>query len=309
MAEIDWRPLIIALTMAIFMLIWIVGCTIITDTPDRRESTTYPRVTLTAGRLTLAVLPTDSAPLSPDVLHRTREVDAARGSSPPRGDPAIAPSLTISEPQMVISPTLTMWMPPPLCAETAVGAIQCLGRVDNLHAQSIGEIVLTAHLNRTNGGAITEPITLDQAVIPPNSFAPYRVTFDAAWRDYAGVSVILDRASAQTRRPFVPPQLDDQLLLRVMDDRTSASGEHYLVTATIRNAETLVMRLERAVITLLDDSDRVRGYRVITFDDALLRGGDTLPLRAEISVALDMDQTRLGDAIHHFVYVEARTSP
>ncbi len=269
--EFDWRPLILLFIAALVMLLWLFGCAIANDSSRSSVPTSYPQVTLTVGRLTFAANPT-SSPVPPQLMERTR----AAYASPPPAATSSGDSIgsTNARPLFITSNIPSLHIPPPTCYETATGSILCLGRVDNPLTVAVSRVVVEVRLFIAGGSSFVQRVLVDQAVIPPGESAPYRVIIPIEWNRYVGSSSRLVRAEAAAI-PDVTPAVEQQNLIRASEDR-------YTLTALVHAPEDHAIRLDRAVI-MLTEGERVRAYRVVTFDDALLTPGETFSLRVDVT--------------------------
>lgn len=278
MIEIDWRPLIVLLTIAAFMLLWIVGCTIIADSGTRSSPTGYPQVTLTVGRIVVPAIPTDS-PRPPEVN------TAIRTSAPGSGYPS-SPPLPSPVPQIAAIP-----MTPPTCYAISAALTRCLGRVDNPLATAINGVSVRIRMLLTGEREIVRTAAIEQTVILPDGFAPYRVDFPVSVDEVTSVSVSLDSGEADGNPSVVPLTVDDV--------RMSEDGGLRQVSAELIGTSMALM-LNRALITLVDSQGYVYGYQVLQFQDQLIAPGERVTIRAQVQPQIETT------GLNVVVYVEAR---
>jgi len=278
MFEFDWRPLIYLLTIAVFMLLWIVGCTIIADSGTRSSPTGYPQVTLTVGRIVVPAIPTDS-PRPPQVSTSIRT--ATPGGGYPISPPFASPASHIS----------AILLTPPICYAISSAMMRCLGRVDNSLAVAINRVSVRIRLFLTQGREIVRSAAIEQAVILPDGFAPYRVDFPIEAEAYAGVAVVIESGDV----------VDDPAVVALTVDtvEVSGSGAFRQVSAQLVGATTSLV-LNRALITLIDSHGRVYGYQVLQFENRVIEPGERLAILARVQPQIDM--VGLSAVVH----VEAR---
>lgn len=278
--EFDWRPLIYLLTIAVFMLLWLMGCTLISDSRASSPSTpsAYPQVTLTVGRLEQTLLPTDS----PRPPHYTTtpvitDTSPATHSSPPQ------PSQSAALPLVVTAP---------ICYESATGRVSCLGRVENPLAVSVTGVTVGMRLFQAENDSVDSSTIIEQIIIPAGGAAPFRYDFAASWREYAGAVAWLTDAE-------IARDADGMISASVDSVRHELQGAVYSIQASIRNPHANPIQLSRAVITLLDEQQRVIGYQVVMLHQQRLLPGATTHLNASLLPSFPAREASAS------VYVEA----
>jgi hypothetical protein len=174
------------------------------------------------------------------------------------------------------SPTpLSLSIQPPSCSETRVGATLCLGTVNNLEDIPAGRVTIEVRLLRPDGAEpLIEIATVEQALIPPGEFAPYRVLFNSLWSDFTGATAVLRSADAAFDSSIVP--------LAVENQRGQFDGGRFEVTADLVNTGDQTIQPVRAVVTLQNDAGEVIGYRVAALGGEALPPGGRLPLEVEL---------------------------
>jgi len=277
--DFDWRPLIYMLTIAAFMLLWVVGCTLISESGSNSTTTAYPRVTLTVGRIEQTILPTDSPrPHRYTASPVITDTSPHSNFSPPPADSAVPASIMLN-------------IPPPICYESATARTSCLGRVENLLPVAVAGVTIDVRLYQVENSSVDGNVTIEQALIPAFGAAPFRLDFPNAWRDYAGVAAWLDDAVIARDSSVITPT--------VTDVRIETSGELRTVYATIRNDDAAMLRLGRAVITLIDEHERVYAYQVIRYH------GRRLAADATLSITVSMLPAAPAPQLRALVYIEA----
>ncbi|MFN8529229.1 MAG: hypothetical protein U0670_11490 [Anaerolineae bacterium] len=290
MADFDWRPVIYLLTIAVFTLLWLVGCTILTGSGTRSAPTASPEVTLTVGRIVESALPTNAP--TPSDVPPTR---SSGTNSHPNGSPSLSPTLS-DDAASVSSSNLSseidhLHLTPPVCYETLTRTIHCLGRVDNTLNRSIGGISLNVRLYQRGGESAEMTSVIEQAVIPPNAFAPYRVDFNESWSSYAGIAVEFASGSVVTGNTYTTPPIRSTQIDTGIGIRT--------VSALVDVPEGV--RLSRVIVSLIDSYGRIMGYQVLRYEETQRDTDDSLvPVQAIIIPQIDLPDLR------PVIYAEAR---
>ncbi|MDX2161468.1 MAG: hypothetical protein SF162_09105 [bacterium] len=285
MIEFDWRPLIFLLTIAAFMLLWIVGCTIVTESGTRSAPTQYPPMTLTVGRIETRLTPTQFTPSAASAG------TIAPFASPPTDPPSLSIAATAATTHLNAGrfEIKAMRLHPPRCFETINGATRCLGRVDNPFSVPLSGVSVELRLGAHANDAVQTAV-IEQAIIPAGGFAPYRVDFAAAWNPQAAVSVALKSAEPAPASAFTSVAVDDV--------RIAERGSIRAVSALLRSRQPV--SLSRAVISLIDDQGAVYGYQVLRFEGQPLDVLRPVALRTLIVPQSDLPM------LHVVIHAEAR---
>jgi LysM repeat protein len=183
----------------------------------------------------------------------------------------------------------------PSCYPSRANTLICLGRVDNPLEAPVERVVVETRVLALDGSVYAQTTAIEQAVIPPNGFAPYRALFDLPTEAFESVSVnLLSADTAQdTEARFIS--------LAVEDDSGAWQDGRFVVTATVTS--TQAAEVMRAVVTLQNAEDQVIGYRVVVLGGIPIEPGERLPLQAEIVPQSDSD---IGATLHYSIYVEAQ---
>lgn len=309
--------------MAVFISVWVVGCSITYDAAPTLSPTQLPKVTLTAH---VPVSPTSqftpaSSLILPVVVTSTPVVytvqpgdtllqialrygidpallQAVNGGMEPRSL-QIGQQLTIPHPSfdaqgMPVLPTstpLALTITPPNCYATPTDHILCLGQVTNPLPQAIERVTILVRLLRQDGSLLIESEAgIEQNMIPPGGSAPYRLLLKADWRAYAGAAVLLRTADSAPEAAARAVSLDIQ-----QHERRMADGR-YAISAVLHNSDSQPAQLYRVIVTLNDAQGQITGYRVLQLNRQLT-SDESLPL--EIMV---MPQSA---SAQHTLYVEA----
>lgn len=316
-----WRRII-----AVFVSVWVVGCTTTHDAAPTALPTESLSITLVAY-LSTAPPPTSVAllpPLTPQPTatpaHYTiqpsdtlaeiarsfgvdlKALQAANADLDPRALPVgheiIIPGPAFDAAGQPILPTAApplLSLPAPNCLPAATGSIICLGEVTNTFATPLERISVIIRLVGRDGQILGMSETgLEQRVLLPGSAAPYRVLFHVDWEQFAGAAATIHTAdvSPGAENWFVQPE--------VRDMQSVYANSAYHVWASIHGAEAVTLRLTRAVLTLYDARGQVTGYRIITLNADVLPGAD-YPLELRVPApsipayhSLRVEAIRLG---------------
>ncbi len=303
-----WRQL-----LAIFISVWVVGCSQTNDTPPP-VSTTQPPVTLIVRTpVTVVSSPTPVAYLQPTprpfhtpeasptpylytIRPDDRLPDIARRFDVPFADILqanrfIIPNwltpgqqITIPAPKnsefgIPIQPTpqpQAVTLSSPTCYHRATGGVLCFGTVENPLDITVGRVVVVVQLSGHNGQTIaTQVISAERRFITPGTVATYRALFANITDDVAidGVAVSLLRADPITQVAY--RSLGIESVNGVMN------GPIYTLSATVTNPTDSVIHAVRLSITLYDSGGRVIGYRMLTVTDAL-QAGETVTIHTRL---------------------------
>jgi len=232
-----WRPLVCGM----FISTWVTGCTIVTssDAPTGTP-TDYPSITLMSGRL--------SDPTAPPLASAFFRPLAVSPAPRPSDDAALEVSA-------------------PTCYPADFGQIACFGRIINGGNSAVGEVVVEVVMHLVTGEKRVGTIATVQPMIAPGAEAPYSIIFPAPGTEHATISARLIS--------FRPVQADAVAALVVshITQRRDDFAAVWIVTAQVNNPSDLPIHLDRAVVMLTDDDDRVLGYRVDTLDDVIAPRG------------------------------------
>jgi LysM repeat protein len=320
MGHWGWRRL-----LAVFISVWVVGCSTTHDAAPTLSPTQSPKVTLIA-RVPISPTPqptTQSSLATPIDLPPTPVVytvqpgdtllqialrfgvklsllQAANGGiNPPSLQ--IGQQLTIPEPvfnsagmpALPTSTPLALAIVPPTCYSTPTDQILCLGQVTNPLNEAVQRVSLMVSLVRADGSLLAVGETsVEQNIIPPNGTAPYRVLLKANWRDYAGVVVLLESADHALRA------LERYIKLDVVDQQRQLPDGRLWISAQIHNPDLQAAQVYRVIVTLSDADGNITGYRVIQLN-RLLTADESLPLEFGV-----IPQVR-GTTARHTLYIEA----
>ncbi len=316
-----WRRL-----LAVFVSVWVAGCSASHDSAPTIHPTFSPRVTLAARpEFTPApttrpvfVLPTTVPFVSPTPFVYTLQagdtllslarrfgvpvshLEAANSGLRPHtlqiGQQIVIPDPQFDSSGLPILPTTTplaLPLSPPACTETTTNIIVCLGSVYNNHGLPVERVAVRVRLFDAQAQTLAETETgIEQAIIPAEAFAPYRVLLEADWDIYAGAAVSL--ISADVARDagarFVTPFLGETLGQWV-------NGRYVLSTDLLNNTSQTLL-VQRAIVTLTDQDEGITGYRVAQVNRRLAVG-ERIPLVVEIVPHI------LNPDVHPTLYIEA----
>lgn len=313
-----WRRL-----FAVFISVWVVGCSITHDTAPTVPPTYRPEVTLIA-RIQSSITPSTFlnpvftstlAPTATPLLYRVQEgetlsqiarqfgvplaeLQAVNGRLEPRalqiGETLYIPNPHFNSKGYPIFPTstpLNVLLEPPFCYATSTNQIICLGSVVNQLSNPLEHIVVSVRLLRQDGSALAEnQVALEQRNILPGERAPYRLSFTASTEDYSSALALLLRAESGE---------SDLISVMIEAQQRTHIDDHYRITGTLYNAESKPLQLFRAVAILHNHDGQITGYRVVQLDQ-LMAAGARAPFQIAIIPQLP------GEIAAHTLYVEAR---
>lgn len=184
---------------------------------------------------------------------------------PPSGSSATqVASLPTAEP-------LALTVEPPACYAFGDAQSVCLGRIVNGQSVAASHVELRVTALGPDSAIASELLALEQAVLPPGGWAPYRVQLPFAPDQISHIVAEVSSADPASAPPTVEvraPQLEYH-------------DGYAVVSATLANANTEPMRLARAIVSLQAADGRVIGYRVVPLD-ARLNAGQDMALEATI---------------------------
>lgn len=178
----------------------------------------------------------------------------------------------------------------PSCFPSPDGGYSCLGRVWNNSQASSGSILL----NIFHENQLIQRFSTEQSYIPSLSFAPYRAIIPAI-KSYSGDFV----AEIES---VLPLNAESYHPLEILNSRgqMSNTGRYRLVT-TIQNNVGEKLENTRLFASLVDDEQRIIGYRIYEV-------GGKLEIGAERVIELDIIPQALPRSIHHELHAEGRVS-
>jgi LysM repeat protein len=327
MGHWGWRPLI----FAVFISVWVVGCSIRQEAAPTTTPTEYPPITLTVRRsasltpdsaATPHLMTTPQPTATPEVSRSSiyivqpgdtllniashfgvdlATLQVINSSLDPHalqvGQQVIIPHRATPGVELALLPTATplpLHLPSPTCYPLRTGSLLCLGRVDNRLDQPVEQVRVWVQLLDRDGNILAAQVaSVDQQLIPIGMSAPYRVQFNTDPGAYAGVVATLVSAQAAGQT------LDRFATLVIATDSSAIADEQYVVTATLVNPSPHPADSIRVVVTLFDDMQRVIGYRVVQLEGSLA-GGE------QRSVQIAVTPQLAATTITYSLYAEAR---
>jgi hypothetical protein len=175
----------------------------------------------------------------------------------------------------------------PNCFPSANGGYSCIARVWNNSSTASGSILLKISLPNQE----FESFSIEQRLIPSQSFAPYRAIIPPIEANSPNFEAKIER--------LIP--VDTRYRnLNVVDSRGQMNNTgRYRLTTTIEN--NVGERLENVQIfaSLVDDEQRLVGYRIYEVEDDFDAGERRV-------VELEIIPQALPFAVHHELHVEGR---
>jgi len=254
-----------------FMLL-LIGCSMIASRTPVPLATSLPDVTLTV---------IDLATDLPQALKTPPPATAERSST-----------LQNNNRQMTtLSPPGQIMVENPTCYNTPNDGYVCLGQVHNPTQGPISDVQLRVRLLNNQGDVrAATSIVLEQQIIPAHASAPYRAIFDS-------IADNTVRAEAQIEAFRNLTQALPTIAIIEQQGTLTVAGT-FIVTARLLNTSGQTMKQLRLIVTLLDENDRVIGYRVQTLTQALSNQANT---RVQIAVI----PTVQSDTLRYELHVES----
>ncbi|MCZ7540192.1 MAG: hypothetical protein M5U29_09800 [Anaerolineae bacterium] len=166
----------------------------------------------------------------------------------------------------------------PACYETAVGSLMCLGQVHNPLDKPVEHVTVGVHLLARDGTPLASgEATLARSVLPAGASGPYRVLFDSSPAGYAGAYpfVLTGEIAANYEGRFATLAMQEVSGAFVIDQ--------YQVSLSLANKGKTPVSGITVTMTLLDQYDRVTGFRRVYLDpDRRLAPGDSLALTLKV---------------------------
>lgn len=248
------------------------------------EGDTLLEIALRYG-VELAALRAANADLDLSLLQVGQTIIVPLPTTVPQAPAASPPPGSSAEPVIASAPS---------CYPTRGEQIVCLGAVENPLAYPVEQVDVRIDALGMDGAVLAgETASIEQALIPSGGSAPYRAAFALDWETFTGASAAVERAVAAVEPEARFAQLEN------MNEAGAYEDGRYRLTATIVNSGELPVAQVRAVVTLVDESERVIGYRVVMpLGTAPLGAGERFDLQVDIIPQFDADRPR------HRLYVE-----
>jgi hypothetical protein len=259
------------------VLLILVGCTVIPTRTATVSSSPHPS-------MTLAIVPF------------TTEAPQALNTRPIMTMPIniLSEQITHRYTSTAPPPEPSAYAEVPSCFGRANGGYSCLGRVWNRGDDAIGAVLVNVQLLDNNNNILAEQnITLEQNIIPIDTFAPYRVLFEPNNDKKITISPTVIQS---------PPTQSSLTLLTIADARGQlmASGR-YRLTATIENDLTEAVNNIRFFATLMNPQRQVIGYRIYEVEG-------TLQADERRAVGFEVIPQVVTDDLSHVLHVEGRVA-
>ncbi len=166
----------------------------------------------------------------------------------------------------------------PVCYETSVGSLVCLGQVYNAMPSPVEQVTVVVQLLANNGQVLASGETqVARAVIPPGAAGPYRVLFDQIPRNYA-------RQYAYVKNGLERSNLtQDYANLSLSRVSGTFVLDQYQVSLSIVNRSQQPANRIVVTMTLLDREGQVTGFREVMLDpNQQLAPGESLALTIKV---------------------------
>jgi LysM repeat protein len=314
-----WRPLI----CAVFISVWVVGCTLnASEGSPTLSPTNTPQTTLTvrirqprpptmvSQIATFTPTPVNATPQAA-LLYTVRPGDTLLGIAldfavdviqlqavNPDVDPLqlqvgqkiVIPYITV--PSSSLSPVapVSLSLPPPSCYELPTDRVYCLGQVINLQDFPVSQVRVRVRLFHS-GLMVERVVGVEREIIWPGQSAPYSALFNGTWDDGDIASAFLHTAQAAKNEHYVQ--------LMIENEQVEQHRGRYVVNFTLYNPSPLSSYPVNLFLLLLDSTGHIVGYRVARTERGL-DPDSRLPAQIEaIAPVEDADLT-------HILYAEAR---
>jgi hypothetical protein len=178
----------------------------------------------------------------------------------------------------------------PTCYNSPNQGFLCLGRVWNETTETLSNITVRVSLFGDNGGIVAQQVIgLEQRYLPPKTSAPYRARFEQ-------VATASENAHSAIEM-LLPVALPAQPIHVTGERGVIATTGRYIVTANLHNTSERLAEHIRLVVTLLDDTERVVGYRI--------QAVEPLAAGTERSVRMELIPQVMAADLHHLLHVES----
>jgi hypothetical protein len=204
---------------------------------------------------------------------------------PPSLTPSVWPVVTATPrlasdgSPVVVSPVaLYLTVLAPVCYETPVGSLTCLGQVQNPLNVPVEQVVIEVQLLTRNGQRLAAAETsLSRMVLPAGLNGPYRVMFNEVPEGYAG-------AYAFARSAAVAYDVSNRYArLEIKEVSGAFTMNQYQVALSVINRSLLPVDRLTVTMTLFDREGRVTGFRQVYLDpDRRLEPGESLALTLKV---------------------------
>lgn len=206
-------------------------------------------------RPTVSVSSTAQPSMTFAIVPFSTDVPLAVSTLPTTTLPANIASEQITHRYTSTAPPPTLDIEVPTCFKRVNGGYSCFGKLWNRSQQTIGSVSLKVEILDSSTQALAEQIfTIEQSIIPNNSFASYRVLFEPFSGNKANI-----RTTVMQQFPTSLPQSP----LKIANERglLMESGR-YRLTATIENNLDKSFDTVRIFATLMNPEREIVGYRI-----------------------------------------------
>lgn len=264
--QIEWLLLVFVGVLAL-----LVGCSSLpTRTPVPATITPYPPVTLT-------------------VVPFATDTPIPKSTLPP----SIADLRTLSPQQIgtIDGSPPTLRSHNTTCFSSPNNGGVCYGQIWNDSAVAYEDITLRFRLRDERQNIIaSQRFALEQHLIPPDNFAPFRIQFSNISSRMLTPDVQIMRSSEGNMSEPYP--------LQIIGTRGAiASNGRYFVTTTLENISSQPIQSWRLVTSILSVDDKIVGYRVLESNQKIAND-------EQITVRVDVTPQIIADDLQHHVYVE-----
>jgi hypothetical protein len=186
---------------------------------------------------------------------------------------------TTSVVMLTLAPTpLPLQIPAPDCYETPVGGLWCLGLVRNGLIIPIEQVLVRIYLVAADGTALAErDAPAARTMLSPGEMSPYGALFERIPEGSAGpVAVLISASKAKASGAKTP-------VVQVQDLNGENQSSAFHMTGALVNTGAVAADQLCLVVTLLDNSGRVTGFRELRWPpDQTLSPGERLPFSLDV---------------------------
>lgn len=256
------------MVMSLFISVFVVACNIVNSPTPTPTASAIPPVTLTLRQ-----------PRGPTTTPTTTSIATTPRNSEPDPVVSLESAFALPTPPSVI-------VEAPRCYPNGATMTLCLGLAHNTSAQAVEHVIVQVNL-----ASDTLMTAIEQAIIPSDTYAPYRALFSRAWQS--------DPAAHATLVQAAPLTDDGYITLEIESEHRERIARQYYVSATLYNASPYTATDIRTVLTLIGDDGGVVGYRVSRIPQRLEAG-------ARLPIAINLAPQQDDETLSHLLYVEAQ---
>lgn len=181
-------------------------------------------------------------------------------------DSTLRPQTTITPHQVpqstalrltTITPTPNLTTETPICYETAVNSLVCLGWVQNYHSAPITNAIIHFYLLNAQGDLlVAEEIPASISVIMPQEGSAYRVVVDKIPEQTWSVYAEINYAEILQIEPYIPPDL------QILRQQMTRLDNGYQINGNVVAGDSEIQQV-RIVASIRNQTGQLTGFRVM----------------------------------------------